>query len=288
MSNESHDEGEEEIEPGNGDRHGPRKKTKRAAARLQTIRHKVVVLSGKGGVGKSTVAVHLAVSLRLAGKRVGLLDADLHGPSVPKLLHLEGARIRSENARLFPVDRDGLKVISIGMMLRDRDEAVVWRGPMKHNLLEHFLEDVEWGELDYLIVDCPPGTGDEPLSVVQLLGEPDGAVIVTTPQQVAIADVRRSISFCKTTRLPVLGVVENMSGLVCPDCGRHLDVFGRGGGEAMARELEVPFLGAIPLDPIVVASGESGRPVVSTDPQSAAARAFARIAQGVIELETFH
>ncbi len=226
--------------------------------RLCRIRHKIVVLSGKGGVGKSTVAVNLAVALMMDGWTVGLLDADIHGPSVPTMLGLEGRRVDGEPGELLPVDVGGLKVMSLGFFLRNRDDAVIWRGPMKMGALKQFLKDVAWGDLDYLIVDLPPGTGDEPLSICQLLGGVDGAVVVTTPQKVAAVDVRKSVSFCHELSVPVLGVVENMSGFVCPHCGQYTPVLRSGGGRGIAEDMAVPFLGAIPMDPQVAEAGDDG------------------------------
>jgi ATP-binding protein involved in chromosome partitioning len=230
-------------------------------ARLGRIRHKVLVLSGKGGVGKSTVAVNLALALRRAGRRVGLLDVDVHGPSVPTMLGLEGEQVFSEEEALLPVEREGLKVMSVGFLLRRREDPVIWRGPMKMGVIRQFLQEVEWGDLDFLVVDAPPGTGDEPLSVCQLVGEADGALIVTTPQEVALGAVRKCISFCRRLELRVLGVVENMSGFLCPHCGQRTDIFLAGGGRRMAEEMGVPFLGRIPLEPGVALSGDGGRPL---------------------------
>ncbi len=251
------------------------------ASRMCQIEHKVMVLSGKGGVGKSTVAVNLAAALAMAGKRVGLLDIDIHGPSVPKLLHIENTPITGNGTALYPVKvgyRTGvLNVMSIGLLLRERDDAVIWRGPRKHGVIKQFLRDVEWGELDYLFIDSPPGTGDEPLAVAQLIEKADGAVVVTTPQDIAVQDVRRCIVFCRELHLPVLGVVENMSGFTCPKCGEHSKIFGADGGRAMAEEMDVPYLGAIPIQPEVVASGDSGKPVVQSHPGSETAEAFGRI-----------
>jgi Mrp family chromosome partitioning ATPase len=248
--------------------------------RLRKIKHKVLVLSGKGGVGKSTVAVNLAVALASQGKQVGLLDIDIHGPNVPKMLGVEGERLTGEPESLHPYPySDNLKLMSIAFLLQSPDSAVIWRGPLKWNVIKQFLKDVEWGELDYLIVDAPPGTGDEPLSVCQLIEDADGAVIVTTPQDVSVMDVRKCINFCRQLNLPVLGVVENMSGFVCPHCGKSTDLFKKGGGEKMAGELGVPFLGAVPLDPVVVESGDSGAPIVSASPDSAPAKAFAQIVE---------
>ncbi|MFA5757351.1 MAG: Mrp/NBP35 family ATP-binding protein, partial [Smithellaceae bacterium] len=188
---------------------------RRLQARLCRIQHKIVVLSGKGGVGKSTVAVNLATALALHGLRVGLLDVDIHGPSVPTMLGLEGESLKGNPGELFPVEFGGLKVMSLGFLLQNPDDAVIWRGPMKMGVIKQFLTDVNWGDLDYLIIDAPPGTGDEPLSLCQLIQPLTGAVIVTTPQKIAAIDVRKSISFCRRVNVPVLGVVENMSGFVC-------------------------------------------------------------------------
>ncbi|AJY71984.1 ATPase [Geobacter sulfurreducens] len=242
------------------------------------IRNKIVVLSGKGGVGKSSVAANLAVALSLQGKKTGLLDVDLHGPSIPTLLGIEGKLPASDGGRIEPVAySEKLTVMSVGLLLRDQSEAVVWRGPAKHGVIKQFLAAVEWGELDYLIVDCPPGTGDEPLSVVQLLEGADGAVIVTTPQDLALTDVRKSVTFCRQMKLPVIGVVENMSGFVCPHCGENVDIFKSGGGRLMADEMNVPFLGRIPLDPAMVSAGDQGAPLVEHWADSPTARAFGEI-----------
>jgi ATP-binding protein involved in chromosome partitioning len=260
-------------------------------SRMGRIRHKIMVLSGKGGVGKSTVAVNLAVSLAVAGKRVGLLDVDIHGPSVPKLLNLTGARVSGSDTALDPVEIElapgRLEVMSIGLLLRNRDDAVIWRGPMKYGVIKQFLMDVQWGDLDYLVVDSPPGTGDEPLAVAQLVEKADGAVVVTTPQEVAVQDVRRCIVFCRQLGLPVLGVVENMSGFTCPRCGEVVPIFGADGGRAMAEEMGVPYLGSIPLEPEVVVSGDRGMSMVQARPHSETVKAFGRIVRSLLEPE-FH
>jgi len=254
--------------------------------RVGQIKHQILVLSGKGGVGKSTVAVNLAVSLALVGKKVGLLDIDIHGPSIPKILNLEGKAIQAVGDTIFPVDMvENLKVMSIGFLLRESNDAVIWRGPMKYQMIKQFLKDVDWGNLDFLIVDSPPGTGDEPLSIVQLLENADGAIIVTTPQEVALADVRKCITFCRNLKLPVLGVVENMSGFVCPNCGHKTDVFRSGGGENMANEMHVPFLGRIPIDPQIVQACDSGRPFVYHYNQSQTAKAFEQTLNPILKLD---
>jgi len=246
-------------------------------SRLCRIGHKIVVLSGKGGVGKSTVAVNLAVALTLSGKRVGLLDIDIHGPSVPTMLGLERERIQGGEEGLLPLDIGGLKVMSLGFLLENPDDAVIWRGPMKMGVIKQFLKDVVWGDLDYLIIDSPPGTGDEPLSVCQLIGTLDGAVIVTTPQKVSAVDVRKSITFCRRLQVPVLGVVENMSGFVCPKCGEVTQILPPGGGRRIAEDMRVPFLGAIPMDPKIAEAGDSGRATSGHDPSSLLTRVMAEI-----------
>ncbi len=228
-------------------------------SRLCRIRHKIVVLSGKGGVGKSTVAINLAAALMMSGKRVGLLDVDIHGPSIPTMLGLEGQTVEVGEDGLLPVELGDMKVMSLGFLLRHQDDAVIWRGPMKIGVIKQFLKDVAWGDLDYLIIDSPPGTGDEPLSVCQFIGAMDGAVVVTTPQKVAAVDVRKSITFCRQLHVPVLGVVENMSGFACPKCGEIIQILPSGGGKHMAEEMHVPFLGSIPIDPLIAEAGDNGR-----------------------------
>ena len=251
--------------------------------RLCLIEHKLLVLSGKGGVGKSTVAANLAVSLARTGKKVGLLDIDVHGPSIPRLLGLEGSQILGSEEGMLPVKLMGnLAVMSIGFLLRGRAEPVIWRGPMKYGVIRQFLKDVTWGELDYLVVDSPPGTGDEPLSVAQLVGSGAGAVIVTTPQDVAIADVRRCVSFCNRLSVAVIGIVENMSGYVCPNCGESIDIFKTGGGEALAEEMRVPFLGKIPIDPQIVISGDTGNPLSEEHDRTPGGAAFAEIVPRIL------
>lgn len=242
---------------------------------LRRVRHKIIVLSEKGGVGKSTVAANIAAALSLKGETVGLLDVDIHGPSIPKIMGLESARPGTSPDGLEPVQYSpNLIVMSVGFLLHERDDAIIWRAPLKHGLIKQFLTEVNWGELDYLVVDCPPGTGDEPLSVIQLLEDADGAVVVTTPQDVSLADVRKTITFCRATKLPILGVVENMSGFICPHCGNTVDIFKTGGGEKMTLEMGVPFLGRIPIDPKMVESGDSGKPLVESFAGSETSKAF--------------
>jgi ATP-binding protein involved in chromosome partitioning len=256
-------------------------------ARMADIRRKLLVLSGKGGVGKSTVAANLAAALARAGKRVGLLDVDIHGPSIPKLMGLETHAVEMAGDQILPVRLgENLAVMSIGFLLPSGSDPVIWRGPMKHGAIRQFLKDVAWGKLDYLVVDSPPGTGDEPLSVAQLIGPSSGgAVVVTTPQDVAVADVRRCVTFCRTLSLPVVGIVENMSGLVCPHCGQQIDLFKRGGGAALAAEMGVPFLGRIPIEPEIVTAGDEGRPPAAQQADSPAAAAFSEVVNSILASE---
>jgi ATP-binding protein involved in chromosome partitioning len=254
--------------------------------RMNQIKYKILILSGKGGVGKSTVAANLAVSLSLAGKSAGLLDIDIHGPSIPKILNLEDKKLTVLDNAIMPLSVSAnMVVMSIGLMLQDRDNPVIWRGPMKYQMIKQFLKDVEWGQLDYLIIDSPPGTGDEPLSVIQLLEKTDGAIIVTTPQQVALSDVRKGVSFCRSLNLPVIGVIENMSGFLCPKCGEKTDIFKTGGGKNMAIEMNIPFLGKIPIDPQIVNACDSGEPYIQQYSKTQAAKSFNEAIRPILELD---
>lgn len=250
---------------------------------LGKIKNKILVMSGKGGVGKSTVAVNLALGLAERGWKVGLMDVDLHGPDICRMLNLTGSlqAVQSKDDLVPPLlYNDKVKVVSLEYMMKDRDEAIIWRGPLKIQAIRQFVADMDWGELDYLVVDAPPGTGDEPLSVAQTIPNVQ-AVVVTTPQEVALADVRKSLNFCKTVKMPVVGVVENMSGFVCPHCGQTVDIFGNGGGEKTARDFELPFLGRVPMDPRVVMGGDNGEPYLSSKADSPAVKAFAEVVMAV-------
>ena len=250
--------------------------------KLQSIKHRLVVMSGKGGVGKTTVTTNLAVALAKMGLQVGILDGDVHGPNIPRMLGVDKDGLKLGPNGLLPVEaRDSVKVMSMAFILQDEDTPVAWRGPMKHSLFQQFLSEVDWGNLDYLVVDLPPGTGDEPMSIAQLLGEPLWTIIVTTPQDVALLDSRKSVVFGKTLNMNVLGIIENMSGLVCPHCGGHIDLFKTGGGQRSAIELGVPFLGSIPIDPYVVLGGDSGVPVLYDHADSRSAEVFRALAQTV-------
>jgi ATP-binding protein involved in chromosome partitioning len=228
---------------------------------LSQVKHKLIVMSGKGGVGKSTVAVDLALILSERGYRVGIMDVDLHGPSVAGMLGYEDAHLRAEGDKLLPFKySDNLYFLSAQGLLANEDDPLVWRGPLKIGAIRQFMSDTEWPALDYLIVDCPPGTGDEPLTVIQTIRDAK-AIIVTTPQRVSLADVRKSVNFCRMGNVPICGVVENMSGFICPHCGKEVDIFKVGGGEALAKEKNLPFLGRIPIDPMVVAAEDDGKPL---------------------------
>ncbi len=242
---------------------------------INNIKKKILVMSGKGGVGKSSVAVNLAVWLSMQGKQVGLLDIDLHGPSVPKLLDINGG-IEELGNYILPIDYSKtLKVMSVGFLLQSESSPVIWRGPAKHGVIEQFVNKVMWGNLDYLIVDCPPGTGDEALSITQTLKNANGAIVVTTPQEVSVVDVKKCISFCNKIKLPVIGVIENMAGLICPHCNKKIDIFTYGGGEKVSKEFAVKFLGSVPIDPEVARTGDIGKPIVESDSNNASAQALA-------------
>jgi ATP-binding protein involved in chromosome partitioning len=246
--------------------------------RMEKIKHKVAVISGKGGVGKSTVTVNLAVAFALQGKKVGVLDADIHGPSVPRLLGLTGQQVKVGPPGAFPVIGPlEMKVVSIDFFLSEENVPTIWRGPLKMTAIRQFLSDIVWGELDILFIDLPPGTGDEPLSIAQLLPEIDGVVIVTMPSELSKAVVEKAIMFARRLGMPVIGVVENMSGFVCPHCGFRVDIFSSGGGEKMAEETGVAFLGSVPIDPQVGVDSDKGSPFVIEHPDSAAAKAFVEI-----------
>jgi len=251
----------------------------RLKSKLSHIQHRIMVMSGKGGVGKSTVSTNLAVALSLNGFNVGLLDADIHGPNIPKMLGIESEHVIGSGMGMIPVEAlPNLKVMSMAFFIGDRDNPVVWRGPLKHNAISQFLGEVEWGNLDFLVVDLPPGTGDEPLSVAHLIKNVDGAVIVTTPQDVALLDSRKAVTFSRMLSIPVIGIVENMSGLECPHCHKEIPLFKTGGGEKAARDMKVPFLGRIPIDPEMVTDCDRGMPFVMAHPNSEATKAFEEIA----------
>ncbi len=245
---------------------------------LEKIKHKFLVMSGKGGVGKTSVSVNLAMALATMGYKVGLMDVDIHGPDVPRMLGLKGMLDLNEQRKLTPMSfSENLTAVSLESLIPNKDDAIIWRGPMKHQVIRQFISDVEWGELDHLIIDSPPGTGDEPLSVAQTISDAR-AIIVTTPQEISLADVRKSINFCKTVKMEIFGIIENMSGFDCPHCGETVDIFGSGGGEKTATAFNIPFLGKIPFDPKVVSCGDSGSSYQDMNPDSAVTKVFAAMA----------
>ena len=256
----------------------------RLAQKLSHIRNKIMVMSGKGGVGKSTVAVNLAAFLALQDYAVGILDADIHGPDIPRMCGVENRPLLSHGVGVNPVRVfKGLQIVSMALLSQDPDKAIVWRGPLKHKAIKQFLGDVNWGDLDFLVIDLPPGTGDEPLSIAHLIKNVDGSIIVTTPQDVALLDSRKAVSFSRLINVPVLGIVENMSGMACPKCGERIDLFKMGGGERAARELGVPFLGRIPIDPKMVISCDAGTPFVIDPDPSAVRKAYEKLTEVVVK-----
>lgn len=250
--------------------------------RIGKIKNKIMVMSGKGGVGKTTVGVNLAFALQMKGFNTGILDADIHGPNVPKMLGIENSKLNTTSKGILPAKIPlgmgrALEVMSLAFFL-EKDSPVIWRGPLKMGALQQFLSEVEWGEdLDYLIVDLPPGTGDEPLSIAQLISNITGSIIVTTPQDVALMDSRRAVNFSKKLNIPVIGIIENMSGFKCPHCGKEINLFKIGGGEKAAKELGVPFLGRIPVDPVIVKNSDDGKPFILKHHDSEAGKAFNEI-----------
>lgn len=251
---------------------------------LGKIKHKILVMSGKGGVGKSTVSTNLALGLAQKGYKVGLMDVDIHGPDICRMLNLNDKLHESQTAGggLIPpmMFGDNLKVISLEYMMEDRDDPIIWRGPLKVQAIRQFVADIDWGDLDYLVIDAPPGTGDEPLTVAQNIKDAH-ALVVTTPQDVALADVRKSLNFCKHVEMNVVGMVENMSGFICPHCDETVEIFKTGGGEKTAHEFGVNFLGRVPIDPKVVIGGDDGNPYLISDEDSPAVKAFSTVIENV-------
>ena len=251
--------------------------------RMSRIKHKIIVMSGKGGVGKTSVSVNLSYTLALTGREVGLVDIDLHGPNIAKMLGVEGEGFTGSERGIEPVRvLPTLKAASISFAAANPDMPIVWRGPLKMSAIRQFLEEINWGDLDFLIVDSPPGTGDEPLSACQLIPDVSGAVIVTTPQDVSILDARKSVFFARQLKIPVLGIIENMSGFVCPHCGKETPIFKKGGGEKAAKDLGVPFLGRIPFEPDLVDMADRGLPFVKSKAGSLSAKAFDGIVRNIM------
>ena len=253
-------------------------------ASLGKIKNKILVMSGKGGVGKTSTSVNLSIALADKGYNVGIMDVDLHGPDVPRMLGLEGTPQVNENKKLNPISYSkNLTAISIESFTPNKDDAIIWRGPLKFSAIKQFIGDIDWGNLDFLVIDAPPGTGDEPLTVAQTISDAK-AIIVTTPQEVALADVRKSINFCKTVKMEIFGLIENMSGFLCPHCGEMVELFGAGGGEKTANQMGVRFLGRIPFDPQMVACGDSGVCYQEFHRDSAVTKAFTDVAEAMSKL----
>ena len=258
------------------------------ASSLSHIKYKILVMSGKGGVGKSSVAVNFAAALSAMGKKVGILDVDVHGPSAPRLLGLTGQLSTVKGSFMEPKKyNENLSMVSVDFLLEDTNSSIMWRGPRKTAAIRQFISDVEWGELDFLIIDAPPGTGDEPLSVIQAI--PDlMSIIVTTPQELSLADVRKAIHFLQHVKTPIVGLVENMSGLICPNCSTEINLFKKGGGEKLAKEYNISFLGAIPLDPITVVAGDLGKPVVLMEEETEVKKAFLSFTkEALVRIESY-
>jgi ATP-binding protein involved in chromosome partitioning len=252
--------------------------------KMNKIKHKIAVISGKGGVGKSTITVNLAMAFAMHGyaDKIGVLDADIHGPCVPKMLGLKGRRLQSSPIGIFPVMGPlGIKVVSMDFLLSSDDAPVIWRGPLKMRAIQQFLSDITWGELEFLFIDLPPGTGDEPLSVMQLIPDMDGAVIVTIPSEVSQVVVKKAITFARRLGVPVIGIIENMSGFVCPKCGTEINIFKVGGGQKIAADLSAPFLGSIPIDPEICRDSDNGIPFIAGNADSPATKAFTEIVKNI-------
>lgn len=260
---------------------------KKIRMNMLKIKHKLVIMSGKGGVGKSTFTANLGVAFAHQGTKVGILDADIHGPSIPKILGMRGKRLRAgpiEELGIFPAEGPlGIKVISMDFLLPEDETPVIWRGPMKMVAIRQFLADVNWGDLDLLLVDLPPGTGDEPLSIMQLISDIDGVLMVTAPSQLSQIVVKRAIGFTKELKIPLVGVVENMSGFICPKCSAEFDILGNGGGEKISRQCGVPFLGKIPIDPAICQNSDDGDPFILKNATNPSARAFLQVVEKIKE-----
>ena len=271
----------ESVDAAQKNKQAPTKEDIAVDSSLKKIKHKYIVLSGKGGVGKTSTSVNLAMALAKKGFMVGIMDVDLHGPDVPRMLGLTGMLDLNKNNKLNPMRySENLKVVSIESLIASKDDAIIWRGPLKYSAIRQFIGEVEWGSLDFLIIDSPPGTGDEPLTIAQTIRDAK-AIIVTTPQEVSLADVRKSISFCRTVKMDILGLIENMSGFTCPHCNKVVDLFGSGGGKKTADSAGIEFLGKIPFDPNIVSCGDSGISFQEKYVDAAVTRAYSELAERV-------
>lgn len=256
-----------------------------AKPKLDRIKHKIAIMSGKGGVGKSTVTANLAMTFAIDGYKVGVLDADIHGPCIPKMLGIKRQALKAgPQGKFIPIAGEfGIKVVSMDFLLPNDEEPVIWRGPLKMRAIEQFLSDVAWEDLDYLFIDLPPGTGDEPLSIAQLIPDMTGAVIVTMPSELSQAIVKKSVTFAKQIGVPIIGIIENLSGFICPDCGKKIDIFKSGGGNRIAQDTSIPFLGSIPIDPKICEDSDKGVPLFIKNSGSPTTKGFESIVDGIKE-----
>jgi ATP-binding protein involved in chromosome partitioning len=255
---------------------------KKAQGKMTNVKHKIMIMSGKGGVGKSTVTANLATALAKKGYKVGILDSDIHGPSIPKILGIQGKHPKTTETGFYPVTtKHGVKVVSMDLLLTDSETPLIWRGPLKMKAIRQLLSDAEWGELDYLLIDLPPGTGDEPLNIMQLMPEMDGAIIVTAPSDLSQYVVRKAVSMARRMNIPIIGIIENMSGFVCPNCGEKYELLGSGGGKKISEEMNLNFLGQIPIDPKITENTDQGTPFIINEPESQTAKVFNEIVQKI-------
>ncbi len=255
---------------------------KKVQEKMTRVKHKIMIMSGKGGVGKSTVTANLATALAKKGKKVGVLDSDIHGPSIPKILGIQGEHPKATETGIKPVTTPhGVKVISMDLLVSDSARPIIWRGPLKMKAIRQLLSDVDWGNLDYLLVDLPPGTGDEPLNIIQLMPEMDGAIIITAPSELSQYVVRKAVSMARKTKIPVIGIIENMSGFVCPNCGERYEILGSGGGKKISEEMNLLLLGQIPIDPIITENTDQGTPFIIKNPETQTTKIFDEIVQKI-------
>lgn len=255
---------------------------KKVKEKMANVKHKIIIMSGKGGVGKSMVTANLATALAMKGRKVGVLDSDIHGPSIPKILGIRGEKPKATETGIKPVTTpQGVKVISMDLLMSDSEMPLIWRGPLKMKAIRQLLSEVDWEELDYLLVDLPPGTGDEPLNIIQLIPEMDGAIIITAPSDLSQYVVRKAVSMARKMNIPIIGIIENMSGFVCPKCGEKHEILGVGGGRKISEEMNLTLLGQIPIDPKITENTDRGTPFIVNCPESQTSKIFNEIVQKI-------